>query len=249
MRSPKTWYWAVVVVMVIAAMAIAATVTGGPAILSAQTAEPSVAQGTDTTAATTEVEIQRRFNELKRELLDDRADTINWWLAAAAIFLTLFGIVAPIAGYIGFKRIEAEASQSVEEARKSAEEAAEHVKGIRRSRERAEEYTQRIQKMILSQPGDTQENVLQQTTIDYTTDYLGIGDSAQETRRKADASLLDRAIAEAYSLQQEGKTEEAIKKWQAIADLAEGIDDDLAVHAWLSVGDLREGRHGESSRD
>ena len=255
MRSPKTWYWAVVVVMVIVAMAVAAVVTGGPAILSAQTVEQSSGQGTDTRIAATEAEIQRRFNELRRELLDDRADTINWWLAATAIFLTLIGVVTPIVGgiaaYIGFNRfrsVEAEARQSVEQARRSAEEAAEHVKGIRRSREQAEEYTQRIHKMSLSQQGDTQDNVLQQTIIDYTTDYLGVGDSAQEARRKADASFLDRAIAEAYSLQQEGKIEEAIKKWQAIADLAEGIDDDLAVHAWFSVGYLQEeGRHGESS--
>lgn len=223
--------------MVIAAMAIAATVTRGPAILSAQTVEQSAAQGADATATATEVEIQRRFNELRRELLDDRADTINWWLAAAAIFLTLFGIVAPIAGYIGFKRIEAEARQSVEEARKSAEAAAEHVKGIRRSREQAEEYTQRIRQS------------LQQTSIEYAPDYRGIGESVLGTRQATGSSLLDRAIAEAYSLQQEGKIEEAVKKWQAIADLAEGIDDDLATHAWFSVGHLQEGRHGDSHRD
>ena len=247
MRSPKTWYWVVVVAMVIAAMAIAATVTGGPAILSAQTVEPSTVQETDPPAAATEAEIQRRFNELRRELLDDRADTINWWLAATAIFLTLFGIVAPIAGYIGFKRIEAEARQSVVEARKSAEEAAEHVKGIRRSWEQVEEYTQRIQ-MSLSQQEDTQENVLQQTTIDYTTDYRGIGDSIQEARHKSDSSLLGRSIARAYSLQEDGRIEEAIEKWRAIAHVAEGIDNELAAHAWFSVGYLQEeGRHGEGS--
>ena len=246
MRSPKTWYWVVVV-----AIAFAAMVTGGPAILSAQTAEPSVAQGTDTTAATTEVEIQRRFNELKRELLDDRADTINWWLAATAIFLTLIGVVTPIVGgiaaYIGFNRfrsIEAEARQSVEQARRSAEEAAEHVKGIRRSRERAEEDTQRIRESR-QQVIEDNEIIQYYRNIDSAEE---IEQAAQEDRDRPRSPLLDRAIARAYSLQDEGRIEEAIEKWRSIANVAEGIDDDLAAHAWFSVGYLlEEGRHGESS--
>ena len=225
-------------------MAIAAVVTEGPGILSAQTVETPAVQGADATATATEAAIQRRFNELRRELLDDRADAINWWLAATAIFLTLIGVVTPIVGaiaaYIGFNRfrsIEAEARQSVEQARRSAEEAAEHVKGIRRSWEQVEEYTQRMRQS------------LQQTSIEYVPGYRDIGDSAQGARYETDSSLLDRAIAEAHSLQQEGKIEEAIKKWQAIADLAEGIDDDLATHAWFWVGHLQEGRHGDSRRD
>ena len=227
MRSPKTWYWAVVVVMVIAAIAIAAAVTGGPAILSAQTVEPTVAQGTDTTAAATEVAIQRRFNELRRELLDDRADTINWWLAATAIFLTLFGIVAPIAAYIGFKRIEAEARQNVEQARRSAEEAEKHVEKIRERRKQFEEYLQPIQKPSPQQP-----------ITEYIPGYRDIDESVQETRHETTAPQLERAEAAAFSLQREGRIEEAIEKWRSIAIVAEGIDDDLAARAWFFVGHL-----------
>ena len=258
MRSPKSWYWAVVVVMVIAAMAIAATVTGGPAILSAQTAEPSTVQGTDPTASATEVEIQRRFNELRREFLQDRADTINWWLAATAIFLTLIGIVAPIAAYIGFNRlqgIEAEARQSVKQARRSAEEAeghveearknaveaARHVEDIRKHREQSEEDTQRIRDNLRQSTEDIQDY----QNLDKPEEVEG---GVQEDRDSPDPSLADRAIAEAYSLQEEGRIEEAIEKWHSIANVAEGIDDDLAARAWFSVGYLlQEGRHGESS--
>ena len=50
-----------------------------------------------TPAAAAEVEIQRRFNELQRELLDDRADYIDRWLIAVTIVLAFFGI-------LGFKR-------------------------------------------------------------------------------------------------------------------------------------------------
>ena len=234
--------------MMIAAMAIAAAVTGGPAILSAQTVESSVVQGTDTTAAATEVEIQRRFSELRRELLDDRADTINWWLAATAIFLTLIGVVIPIVGgiaaYIGFNRfrgIEAEARQSVEQARRSAVEAARHVEDIRKYRERSEEDTQRIRDNLRQATEDIQDY----QNLDKPEEIEG---AVQEDRDRPHASRLDRAIARAYSLQDEGRIEEAIEKWRSIANVAEGIDDDIAAHAWFSVGYLlQEGRHGESS--
>ncbi len=61
-------------------------------------------------------------------------------------------------------------------------------------------------------------------------------------------SPLENAVSEARSLQREGRFEEAIERWKSIANVAEGIDDDLAAHAWFSVGYLlEEGRHGESS--
>lgn len=231
MWSPKAWYWVVVVAVVIAAM-----VTGGPAILSAQTVKPSTVQKTDTTAAATEVEIQRRFNELRREFLDDRTDTINWWLTATAIFLTLIGVVVPIVGaiaaYFGFnrfRRIEEEARRSVDQARRSAEEAERHVKRIRERREQAEEYVQRIQR-------DSPE----QTTTAYTPEYRDLD--------KIDDLALERAISDAYSLQEGGRIEEAIAKWRSIANVAEGTDNELAARAWFSVSYLlQEERHGESS--
>ena len=53
--------------------------------------------------AVADTDISRRFNELRneirRELLDDRAKVIDWWLRATAIFLTLLGIVAAVAGF------------------------------------------------------------------------------------------------------------------------------------------------------
>ena len=69
-----------------------------------------------TVPALVEVELQRRFNELRRELLDDRAKLVDWWLVAIAIVLTFFGIVVAIAGFMGFRRfreIETEAKNSV----------------------------------------------------------------------------------------------------------------------------------------
>ena len=52
------------------------------------------------------------------------------------------------------------------------------------------------------------------------------------------ASLIDKAIAQAVFLQQQGKRDEAIEKWRDIAQIVEGIDNDLAARAWFSVGYL-----------
>ncbi len=49
-----------------------------------------------------DVEIQRHFNELRGELLDKRAVSIDRWLSVIAIVLTFFGVVVAVAGYIGF---------------------------------------------------------------------------------------------------------------------------------------------------
>ena len=62
-----------------------------------------------------------------------------------------------------------------------------------------------------------------------------------------EASPVDRAIADAVSLQRAGRIEEAIEKWRSIANVAEGSDNDLAARAWLSVGYLLYERGGEDA--
>ena len=68
--------------------------------------------------AATEVEMQRRFNDLRSELLDrfndfrseildDEAESITWWLATIAILLTLWGLVIAIGGLIGYREFRA----------------------------------------------------------------------------------------------------------------------------------------------
>ena len=59
-------------------------------------------------------------------------------------------------------------------------------------------------------------------------------------RENPEASLIEKAIARAVSLQQQGKRNDAIEKWRAVAHVAEGIDNDQAARAWFSVGYLRQ---------
>ena len=44
------------------------------------------------------------LNQLRSELLDERAASLNRWLTACALVLAFFGIVAAIAGYFGIER-------------------------------------------------------------------------------------------------------------------------------------------------
>ena len=55
------------------------------------------------------------------------------------------------------------------------------------------------------------------------------------SRENPEASLTDKAIADAVSLQQQGKRDDAIEKWRALAHIAEGSDNDLAARAWFSL--------------
>ena len=51
---------------------------------------------------------------------------------------------------------------------------------------------------------------------------------------------ITKIIDQAVFLQQQDKRDEAIKKWRTIAQIVEGIDNDLAARAWFSVGYLLE---------
>ena len=58
-------------------------------------------------------------------------------------------------------------------------------------------------------------------------------------QRDPAASLIDRAIAAAVLLQQQGKIEGAIEKWRSIANVAGEEDRHLQAQAWFSIGHLR----------
>ena len=76
---------------------------------------------------------------------------------------------------------------------------------------------------------ETLSNLEQEATVDETF---------WEDLSNTELSLVDRAVIDAYLLQQDGKIAEAVEKWRSIANISEGIDDQLAAHAWLSIGIL-----------
>ena len=128
---------------------------------------------------TVEVEIQSRFNELRRDLLENRAAYIDRWLAVVAIVLTFFGIVVAIAGLVGFSRfreIEKEAKKSVENAERLVEE-------IKSHRDEAKNLVQDISAQTVT---DDPEEAKQ---------------AVANIRKNPEASRIDKAIASAVSLQ------------------------------------------------
>ena len=163
-----------------------------------------------------EAEVKRHFNELRREQLDDWATTVTWWLAGLAIFLSLFSVAAGVIGFLGFrklKEIRSETEQSAQEARRLVEE-------IRKNRDKSRELRQ---EMTAEAAAENPERVRQ---------------SVEDVRNDPAATPLDIAIADAISLQEDEKTEDAIEQWRAIAIIAKGSDDNLAARAWFSVGFL-----------
>ena len=170
-----------------------------------------------------EAEFQRLLTQHRSELLDDRAAYIDRWLAVIAIVLTFFGIVVAVASFLGFRRfreIEVAANSSVATVTEIAETSKRHLKEIESNREKSDEI---LRSMNAERAADNPQAATQVVA------------NVSENPR---ASLIDQAIASAVSLQQQGKTDEAIEKWRALAHITEGSDNNFASSAWVSVGYL-----------
>ena len=261
----KIRYWTVAIALMLVAMGGAGQTTQAiqpPAPLAVQ---EKVTPDTLPTIEDAEIvdagayaETQRCFdelkNELRRELLDDRASTINWWLNIILIVLGFLSVVAAAGVYIGLSSLR----EIKDEAKRSAGEVREIVKEINEQKKRADEdvaYISRIAEkqspLSLNIENSTRDDAPLSILLDRGQHRFGITQEAEEAvrevRRNPEASLLARAIADAYSLQRAGKIEEAIEKWRSIANVAEGSDNDLAARAWLSVGYLLYERGGEDA--
>ena len=173
--------------------------------------QPTLATNRDTAAAN--VETERRFNELRRELLDDRAKTLDSWLATTAIFLTFLAIIIPIIALIGglfsFKRFN-----------EIKNEAQGYVEEIKARRDKFDSLIKGMNAEVAGADPDKASEVV------------------ESVKQNPDSPLINQAVAVAISLQQQGKVEEAIKKWRSIANIAEVTDNELAARAWFSVGYL-----------
>ena len=156
-----------------------------------------------------EVENRTRFNELRRELLDDRAAYIDRWLSVVAIVLTFFGLFVVVGGYLGFKRfreIESEANRHLEE--------------IVNIRAKSDVILQSLNaETVADNPEEAKQTV-------------------ENVQNNPEASPLDKAVARAVYLQNQDRVKDATEKWRAVAHIAEESDNDLAARAWFSVGYL-----------
>ena len=84
--------------------------------------------------AVSDIESQRQLNDLRREYLEGRLDTVNQWLVVIGLVLAFFAVAIPvvtgIAAYVAytqFQRIESEAQEHLDEAKRYASEAAQYL--------------------------------------------------------------------------------------------------------------------------
>ncbi len=179
--------------------------------------------------------------ELRRQYLDDRAQSINQWLAAIAFilgFVTLFVTGLGIAGgIIGYRRLNSirdeaeahrgEARQSAGQAQEAALNAAGALEQIRTIRNQAQ---RELDDMRRSTAKDAPSPEIMQILAYLVSD-------------PNEASDMDRATLEAFTLQRQKDTEAAIGKWRFIANSMEGEDDKRAARAWFSAGYLYGDNH------
>ena len=93
----------------------------------------------------------------------------------------------------------------------------------------------------------TSEDIVKITQSAKSEELSQIEKSLQKVEREPKASIMNKAVADAYRLQQVGKIDDAIEKWHSIANIAEGVDNDLAAGAWFAVGDLYH-KEGDTDR-
>ena len=181
-------------------------------------------------AAAADVETERRFNELRHELLDAREKMVDWWLEATAIFLTLVGVAAALLGYFGFKRLDRIES----EAREYMKVSEEHAQAAQRYKEEAQ---LNLEDTRVSR--DESQSITERLKAEFADNdsYKAADEDEKNDQQELDPSL-DRAVSAAISLEQQNKIEEAIRKWRSIANIAEGTNNELAARAWFFVGYL-----------
>jgi tetratricopeptide (TPR) repeat protein len=198
--------------------------------------------------AVSDVESQRQLNDLRREYLDDRSDSINQWLVVIGLVLAFFAVAIPVGtgiaayfAYTQFQRIESEAQEHLDEAKRYASEAAQYLKDIQAQKKIAEEVVSELTSEDISK-------LIQSGTSEASSEVENL---LQKIQQDPGASVIDRAIVEANRLQQEGKVDDAIKKWGSIANISEGIDNDKAAAAFLARGAANSnlGKHDEAISD
>ena len=198
--------------------------------------EADVPDSANSVHAVSDVENQRQLNDLRREYLDGRSDSINQWLVVIGLVLAFFAVAIPIvtgiAAYVAyreFQNIESEAAEYLKEAKGYASEAARYLQEIKDQKKVAEEVvseltSQDITKLIQSGKSEASAEV----------EHL-----LRTIQRAPGISVIDKAIAGAFRLQQEGKTDDAIKQWSSIANISEGIDNDIAAAAFFARGTIK----------
>ena len=121
-----------------------------------------------------------------------------------------------------FQRIESEAAAHLNEAKKYASEAAKYLEDIKAQKKIAEEVVSGLTSGDIS-------TLVKSGGSEASLEVKGFLQQIQQIQQDPGASVIDKAIVDAFRLQQEGIEDDAIKKWSSIANISEGIDNDKAA--------------------
>ncbi len=170
-------------------------------------------------------ENQRRLNKESNQLSYRWKKFIKIWLPIITAILLLFGVLIKLAENLGyfdqFHHSGIALKEHVKQAERDAEEAKHLVDETRSHRDEAEKMVKAMREMT-AEIDDDSPNKRKQI--------------AREIESNPESTPLKKAIARAFSLQQDKKTDLDIGEWENIAKRAVGEDDDLAAVAWFAVG-------------
>ena len=252
------WYWILILVVVILAASITILFgetndvpvledTSSPDTLKEedpvtevklQPEDPASRGTTVNVDPSTKVELQQLFNDLRKEYLDIRAKSVDWWLEFIAIVLAFFAILIAIAGYIGFRefrRLRDEAKSNANEIRSYLSNVLESGAELERIRSEAEisavktESDEAIQNMREAFNAEVFATLFNNQEFER---------SLQDFEQILNLTFIDKAMIEAYKLQKDDKIADAIQKWRSIAIIVDENNRNLAARAWNSVGYL-----------
>jgi len=198
--------------------------------------EPNGSDKNPEVQPSTDVSIQQQFNELKHEYLNNRSNSMNRLLVFICIVLVFFTVMIPIVTgiaaflvYEKFESIQSQLQNRVNEASKHATEAEKHANAAVQSLKEIENHQTKL-KEIVSKLTSKDFNNPHKVEIFKTT--------IADIQQSSDLSLENKAIIEAYRLQNAEEIPEAIEKWRSIANTAKGVNDDLVARAFFSIGYL-----------
>ena len=180
--------------------------------------------------------IQQRLNEFRSQFAETQSNSTNKLLFIICIALLLFIILIPMVvvftGYLVYNEID-DVNKSASIYAKNAEQGA--IKAENQAKQ-AEEYVSEIEKY------HKQLSVIigEFTSKDFTNPNKVeiIDNSIQDIKNNPEFSREEKAIIEAYILQNDGEITQAIEKWRTIANAAIGENSELVSRAFFSIGYL-----------
>lgn len=258
LRFSGIWYWVLIVVVVILAAGI--TILFGetndvPVLdemsspdtlnevdpvteVELQPEDPALRGTTVDVDPSAKVEFQQLFNDLRKEYLDTRAKSVDWWLEFIGILLTLFAVLIAIAGYIGFREFR----RLRDEAERDANEIRSHLSKVLESGAELERVREGTETSVVKTESD---EAIQRTRETLSAEvFATLSDDEefeivmQDFEQIPNLSVIDKTIVDAYRLQRDNRIKEAIQKWRSVATIVGETDKDLAARAWSSVGYL-----------